>query len=514
MKLLTTISLLFFILLKTSFAQLNPEPRKVTQKFFPENESIENVTPALQKNRGFTDYEELISFLNTQKQNFPDKVTIEYLGESQRGHNIPILFIQNSKPESEKIKVWLQGGLHGNEPASTEGLLYLIYQLLNNDSYSYLLENIELAIVPMANIDGYLRLDRNAADGLDLNRDQTKLMAPESIILKNAYSTFNPEVALDFHEYNAYRKDFRKMGAFGITSAYDVMFLYSNNLNIPESFRLVIDTFFVEETRKEMDKNNLKHNDYMSTKHHCGEIHFNIGATNARSSATSYALSNAICALIEVRGVHLGRTSFKRRINTTFLVGISYLNTTFKNLSLIKSSIQTSIQTDLDITITTTTKATQDTITVIDLDKNEYLELPITVRNAKNVQANLTRPSPKAYLLKEELSFLVEKLKVLGLEVEVLNEEKTIEVETYTITTYEKDLIKFEKMNLQSVESELTRKTILFPKGTFMVKCNQKNRGLLYEVLEPEAPNGFVGFGVLETNLNDELPIYRIPKTN
>jgi hypothetical protein len=59
----------------------------------------------------------------------------------------------------------------------------------------------------------------------------------------------------------------------------------------------------------------------------------------------------------------------------------------------------------------------------------------------------------------------------------------------------------------------LENKSITFSKGTFIIYTNQKNAPLLAEVLEPEAPNSFVSFGVLETSLNEELPIYRLPKT-
>ena len=174
----------------------------MTSLFFPEDETLENVTPALQKKKGFTDYKEMMTFLNTQKESFSDLVSIDFLGKSQKGYDIPIVYINNKKYTNEKIKVWYQGGLHGNEMGSTETMLYLIYKLLNDKSFAYLLEKIEIAIVPMANIDGYLKEDRYASNGLDLNRDQTKLMAPESVILKNAFSNYKAEVALDFHEYN------------------------------------------------------------------------------------------------------------------------------------------------------------------------------------------------------------------------------------------------------------------------------------------------------------------------
>ena len=86
----------------------------------------------------------------------------------------------------------------------------LIDQLLNDSIH--LLNYLDIFIVPMANIDGYESHDRYAANGLDLNRDQTKLMAKESVSLKQAFSDFGPHVALDLHEYRPYRRDFTLFG--------------------------------------------------------------------------------------------------------------------------------------------------------------------------------------------------------------------------------------------------------------------------------------------------------------
>ena len=321
------------------FAQPNPQSKKITEQFFPEIDTLQNVTPALLKKKGYTDYDELISFLKNLEKQFPDQVKLRFIGESQKGLSIPMVQITNLKSQNPKTKVWMQGGIHGNEPASSEGLLYLMQALLHHKENQVFLDKINLTMVPMANIDGYLKQDRYASNGLDLNRDQTKLMAPESVVLKQAFSDFSPAVGLDFHEYNPYRKDFTKLGSFGITSAYDVMFLYTGNLNVPENLRLLTSSLFVEEARKCMSQHGFRHHDYMSTDSYHGEIVFNQGSQSARSSATSYALTNTISTLIEVRGVGIGRTSFKRRMAITYLIGMSYLKTTIENIDLIQKEI-------------------------------------------------------------------------------------------------------------------------------------------------------------------------------
>lgn len=494
--------------------QANPQSKSLTERYFPDADTIKDVTPALLKKRGFTDYEELIAFLEKLKNAHPEVVELSYIGTSQKGYEVPLIHLSKKDTQGEKIKVWLQGGLHGNEPASTEGVLYLLYEILNNPRLNYLLDRLEIAAVPMANIDGYLKQNRYAANGLDLNRDQTKLMAPESVFLKQTFSDYQAEVALDFHEYNPFRKDFSKLGSFGVMSVYDIMFLKSGNLNVPKNMRNLTDSLFVSNTKAVLDRYQLRHHDYVSTSKYRNAIHFNQGSNSSRSSATSYALTNAVSSLIEVRGVHLDRTSFKRRIATTYLVGMSYLKTAYDHVALIKKNIKQAQIPQDTLSVTSTRTVYDSTLSFIDIDTKDLIELDVTIRDALQMQPELSRSIPHAYIIKQEYTALVDKLKTLGLKIEQLDKEVTFNIEAFQVTKYDRETVRYEKMNLQKVTTSIESKNITFPIGTFIIHTDQKNSPLLAEVLEPEAPNSFVSFGVLETNLNEELPIYRLPKTN
>ena len=126
---------------------------------------------------------------------------------------------------------------------------------------------------------------------------------------------------------------------------------------------------------------------------------------------------------------------------------------------------------------------------------------------------SLVRSQPQAYLIDKNHIVLIDKLKVLGIEVKTISEDQIHKVEVFTISKFNNDGFLYEKMKIQDVEATLSMKEINFPAGTFMIQTNQKNAALLAEILEPEAPNSFVHFGVLTTELNQELPIYRLPKT-
>lgn len=505
-------SIIVFCLIAFGFAStFNPEPKQITAMYFPDVD-LEINTPAFQKNKGFTTYDELIAFLTELQREHSDIMRISYIGESQKGKSIPMVSLKINSP-GDKVKVWLQGGIHGDEMASTEGVLFILDKLLNDKTYAYLLQRIEVGIIPMANIDGYEKEDRYAANGLDLNRDQTKLMIKESAALKKAFSDFEAEVALDFHEYRPYRKDFTQLSTMGITSRYDAMFMYTGNLNVPENVRNYTHTKFVKNAESILAANGIAYRDYVTTNEVLGDIHFNQGSNNARSSATSYALANTISSLIEIRGVGLGRTSFKRRVNSTFLIGMSYLQTAYDNVNELKSVLKEAALSLDDAVITSEKDISIHPLTVIDIETYKELILEVTMHNASKTRATLIRPIPVAYILDASQGTLVDKLNVLGLTVNRLNAERKVEVESYTVSKYSRNLEKYEGMNLQTVKTTLQSEFITFPTGTYIVYMNQDNSNLAIEVLEPEAPNSFISFGVLETQQTNKLPIYRYLKT-
>jgi len=506
----TIYTLLILLISLPIVAQLSPQSKNITETFFPDVSSVENLTPALKKEKGYTNYNELQEFLGDLVIKNPQKIKLSYIGKSQKGKEIPMVILTNSN-DKEKVKVWMQGGLHGDESASTEGMLYLIYKLLNDEKYKSILDDTELAIVPMANIDGYLKQDRYSANGLDLNRDQTKLMAPESVVLKNAFVTFNPEVAVDFHEFRPFRRDLSMMGDFGVVTLYDAMFLNTGNLNVPENLRNITENLFVKNASKSLESSGFRSVPYVSTADYRGEVVFNQGSLNSRSSVTNYSLTNVISSLLEVRGVGIGKTSFKRRIFITFSVAISYLETAVKNKSLVKEEIKKATEKQKEtIVVTHRRPIYKDTIQVIDLNTEKIIELEILKRDAAKVKPLIVRKRPVAYYLDESQKMLVDKMKILGVEVEQLSADEEKMTEMYTITYYDKNHKKYEQINQQEVKTKISKETKTFKKGTYKVMMNQKKANIVVELLEPEAPNSFVSFGLLKTKKGARLPIYRI----
>ena len=366
----------------------------------------------------------------------------------------------------------------------------------------------------MANIDGSLKNDRYAANGLDLNRDHTKIMAPETKASIKAFNDFNPHVALDFHEYRPFRKDFAQLSSFGISNPYDVMFLYTGNLNVPENIRVIIDTLFVKNAKTPLDELNLKHRHYMKSEKYKGEIHFSTGTNTARSSSNFYALNNTIATLFEIRGVGIAKTSFKRRIKSSLAVGLSYLKTAYENSNFIFDQIEIANNYSNDIVLQHKRTTSTEIIKAIDIESNELIDFTTTMHSSKKSIATLLRDRPIAYIIKKNNFGFIEKLNDVGVNYVEFERDTMIYSGSYKVVEYNNNFKVYEKMKMQKVATSIEYNKNTFSRGDILISMNQKRSNLIAELLEPEAPNSYVSFGIIKTSLDKQLPIYRIKNFN
>ena len=496
----------FFIYSQICLCQ---DSKKISKIFFPDFE-LNISTPAFDKKKGFTKYHEMMSFLDDLKVQYPDKIQIKFIGKSQKGKDIPMVFIGDHSEYN--IKACFMGGLHGNEPASTEGMLLLINNLLKEDSIKYLTKDIGIAIIPMANIDGYDKQSRYAANGQDLNRDHTKLTNPEMNSIKKAINIFSPDLMIDFHEYKPYRVDFVNFGEYGTTSMYDCMFLYSGNLNVCPLIKETIETKFLPNATKNLDFYDLKYHNYLSSKHKNNKVYFNLGSVSPRSSATSFALSNCISLLMEVRGVGLKRDSFKRRIFTTYLLANSFLNTALNEKDYINSQLKSCNNFPDDITIKYKKGKSPYELNMIDVYNHKVIPVDILLYNGLNCKKEITRKRPNYYIIEKDLNVVANKLNILGLNIDTLKYDELLNVESYEIISQSKSPKLFQGFYENIVTTKLVNEEIVFEKGTFLVPMNQRRSNLAVETLEPEMLSGFLRFNVIQPNEISKIHRYTLNK--
>ena len=179
--------------------------------------------------------------------------------------------------------------------------------------------------------------------------------------------------------------------------------MFSGNLNLPQNLRDYTKNVFVGNAKKVLESNNFIFRDYIASVKQNNEVHFNQCTTEARSSTTSFALTNCISSLIEIRGVNLQKTSFKRRINTTFLIATSFLKTVYDDATVIKEVLKISNNANPENIVVVANKPQEtQTIRAIDLKDNTEIALEIKVNNALKCIPVLERKRPFGYLILQE----------------------------------------------------------------------------------------------------------------
>lgn len=131
--------------------------------------------------------------------------------ESEEGRAFPYVVLSSSSANSSvnslgdgKLKVWLQGGVHGNEPAGDESLLALLGKMDADQEWAAsILATQDIVVLPRYNPDGISYFQRTLATNYDPNRDHIKLARQQTRDIKTFFSEFGPHIAVDMHEYTA-----------------------------------------------------------------------------------------------------------------------------------------------------------------------------------------------------------------------------------------------------------------------------------------------------------------------
>lgn len=85
---------------------------------------------------------------------YPELVTLEDIGLSLEGRGMIFAKI-SSNPSAQKPIILIDGGIHAREWISPATVTYIIYQLVENATNRYWLDDLDWYILPVLNPDGY-----------------------------------------------------------------------------------------------------------------------------------------------------------------------------------------------------------------------------------------------------------------------------------------------------------------------------------------------------------------------
>jgi hypothetical protein len=124
--------------------------------------------------------------------------TMTPVGRSAEGRTISML-----KLGAGKTTVFLWSQMHGDESTATMALMDMLKFFLQEPDHivsRWILDKLNLLIIPMLNPDGAERFQRRTAQSIDMNRDALALRTPEARILKETRDTYRPQFGFNLHD--------------------------------------------------------------------------------------------------------------------------------------------------------------------------------------------------------------------------------------------------------------------------------------------------------------------------
>lgn len=165
-------------------------------------------------------YDDVMEFLRAVDAAAPH-ISLTTMGYSFEGRALPLAIVghvRDAGPEAVKAtgktRVYIQANIHAGEVEGKEACLELLRALASGEHKEWL-DSLVLLVCPIYNPDGNERVNltnrgsqhgpiggmgqRANAQNYDLNRDHTKLDAPETRSLARMLTDYDPHVAVDLH---------------------------------------------------------------------------------------------------------------------------------------------------------------------------------------------------------------------------------------------------------------------------------------------------------------------------
>ena len=440
--------------------------------------------------------------------------------QSEEGRSFPYVYLSESNTQSiaslntsSKVRVYLQGAVHGNEPAGDQSLLALLGKMDANQTWTAsLLEHLDIMILPRYNPDGVYYFQRTLASNFDPNRDHIKLARQQTRDLKSLFNSFAPHVAVDMHEYTA-----SSIYGGSYKHASDGLFSAAKNLNIHPDIRSLSEDLFAANLGSAMEDAGLRWEPYVtgSTNSTPGSpISFAEAGSDGKIGRNAMGLTQCVTFLCEMRGIGIADQEFARRTFSGLTMAESIIQTAADNAQEVYDTIEGGIQSfvngDSNVVVTDSSDVITRPYSFVDINNGSVVQVPVEFSVTTPVNANLTRERPEAYLIPKAWADVAERLRIYGLEVEELPNPFRGEVEALNITSAAFADGYYEGVVLVTVETEPKTTQVDLPPGSFLVSTRQKSAGLAFVALEPENIDSFVAFNIIPVEVGEEYPIFRI----
>src|SRR5438093_2076181 len=490
-------------------------------------------------------YADVVQFIDSLKV-LGGRIHVGSIGKTSEGRDIP--YVVASRPlvttavEAHRLGrpiVYVQGNIHAGEVEGKEAIQAILRDLLFDDHIN-VLDSIVLVAVPIYNADGNERFAsqernrseqngpelvgiRSNAQGLDLNRDSTKIQAPETLASLAMLRTWDPDVFVDLHTTNG--------------SYHGYALTYAPSLNPAAMFTgpYTRDTLLVTLRQRMRERHGFEVFDYGNFSRDSA-TEWRTYDSRPRFGTNYYGLRGRISVLSEA----YSHDPFARRVASTYDFVAELLSFVAENADDV---IDLSREADTRTTgwgndprsarlipiRAAMTVGYSGPVRVEEVERRDdsvryEAGLPRGVRRTGGVRTmrmpvldrfvpSLSVPMPYAYLFSREVGdSVVKRLTTHGVLVDELEQPLQVTVETFAIDSATRASTRFQghvERRFYGAWSTATARTV--PAGSYLVRMGQPLGILAAYLLEPASDDGFADWNVLDPFATGrEFPVVRI----
>ena len=467
------------------------------------------------------DYEGTIAYAKQLAKQFKE-VHCQSIGQTVTGRDVPLLIIDKdgyTKPKkirkSGRCVVLVQSCIHPGEPNGKDAMFLLIRNMLRGRENGDLLNDFSFLFIPVLSPDGLVnfspfnRINQNGpkqmgwrvnAQGLNLNRDFTKLDTPELRGFAALFNQWQPDLFFDTHATDG--ADYQYVTTYSVEDFgnYDAglsQWLNSvwepkikaamNELNIPIT-RYIEFHPWGDPTGSLYDESfSAMFSEAYTTARNCPGI---LLETHMLKPYKDRVLSTYHMIVETLRIIAADKANFQNALAQA------------KNNDLNLSELPVNMQSELNDTIWEDFLGYHfDTVQSEVTGSWYYSYDPTKPETRKTRRIRATRPEktlnvPKEYIIPAQYKEVIDIVEAHGFEMNLLKSEKTLQVNTYRFSdvsfmpTPSEGRCRVARFNAEEITKE-----VIFPKGSAVVKTSQNGVRLLMNLLEPEMHGSLFEWG-------------------
>ena len=452
-------------------------------------------TPGLSEGRrSFTTNAELnaqLQELATKTLGQATRLGLLTIGTTQQGRPIHAVVATTAPAinpdaldETRRPTVLIVAGQRGTDAAPTEAALVVLKEFVPSGLLEPLLQKANVLVVPRANPDGFEQGKAATADGTNLAQDHLLLNTPEARAIAKLARDYRPTIVVDAGEFPAIQPTLEQFDAL---RANDASLQYGLSANVHE---------FVAKAEREW-----LHRAATTSLTRAGQtVDWSFSASTAdkvlrmgtvepTTLQNAAALKNIPSLLVQSRGEDLGRTHIQRRVHTHITAITAVLNDAIARAAEL-AQVQAFVARDVasqackgQLSVSTEAGRSERSVVMLAPHTGADKTVKTTWLSAIEQQVSQQRPRPCAYWLSASSSRAVERLRLLGVNVQRVAEQAPVLSEGYATAG--------EKVTL-------VRSAIDTAPGSYYISMNQPNANVAAAALEPDTPYSYVAKGVIQ----------------